>query len=106
MTFSVEISPQAEKDLREIYEYIFFKLSSPKNAENQLARLEKAIYSLNQMPERFHRYDKEPWLSRGLRFLTVDNYSIFYITDEIENTVSIVRVMYGKRNIAEQLKNI
>lgn len=46
MTFSVEISPQAEKDLREIYEYIFFKLSSPKNAENQLARLEKAIYSL------------------------------------------------------------
>ncbi|MFR5076693.1 MAG: hypothetical protein ACLTDX_01095 [[Clostridium] innocuum] len=36
---------------------------------------------LNQMPERFLGYEKEPWHSRGLRIIPVDNYCVFYIPD-------------------------
>ena len=73
MIFNVVTSMQAEEDLRGIFEYIAFELLSPENAGKQLERLEKQILSLNEMPERFPRYGKEPWHSRGLRFVAVDN---------------------------------
>jgi hypothetical protein len=47
------------------------------NAADQLDRLEKGIASPHQMPERFRAYDKEPWRSRNLRIMPVDNYLIF-----------------------------
>ena len=92
MIFNVVTSIQAEEDLRGIFEYITFELLSPENAE-----------SLDEMPERFPRYGKEPWHSRGLRFVAVDNYIVFYLPDVEEQVVTILRVMYSGRNIEEQL---
>ena len=73
MIFQVEVSDQADIDLRNIYEYIVFELQSPENASGQLDRLEKSIMGLDQMPERFRVYEKEPWHSRGLHIMPVDN---------------------------------
>lgn len=103
MIFNVVISEQAEEDLRGIYEYIALELLAPENAAKQLDRLEKQILSLDELPERFQRYGKEPWHSRGLRFVAVDNYIVFYITDIEEQRVTILRVMYSGRNIEKQL---
>ena len=103
MIFNVVTSIQAEEDLRGIFEYIAFELLSPENAEKQLERLEKQILSLDEMPERFPRYGKEPWHSRGLRFAAVDNYIVFYLPDMEEQVVTILRVMYSACNIEEQL---
>ena len=103
MIFNVVTSIQAEEDLRGIFEYIAFELLSPENAEKQLERLERQILSLDEMPERFPRYGKEPWHSRGLRFAAVDNYIVFYLPDVEEQVVTILRVMYSGRNIEEQL---
>ena len=103
MMYEVEISQQADKDLRGIFEYIAFELQSPGNASNQLDRLEKRILSLNTMPERYRKYEKEPWISRGLRILTVDHYVILYIPDNDKKIVTILRVMYAGRDINKQL---
>lgn len=103
MIYSVEISERAEHDLRNIYEYIAFELSSPENASGQLERLEKNIMGLEQMPNRFRRYENEPWHSRGLRVLPVDNFVVFYIPDEETKKVTVVRVMYSGRDIDKQL---
>ena len=73
MKYAVMISEQAEADLRGIFEYIAFELQSVQNAAGQLARLEESIAGLDRMPERFRRFDREPWLSRGLRIMPVDN---------------------------------
>ena len=103
MIFNVVISMQVEEDLRGIFEYIAFELLSPENAEKQLERLERQILSLDEMPERFPRYGKEPWHSRGLRFAATDNYIVFYIPDIEKQVVTIIRIMYSGRNIEEQL---
>lgn len=58
MIFKIEISDQADNDLRNIYEYIAFELQSPENASGQLDRLEKCIMGLDQMPERFREYER------------------------------------------------
>ena len=70
MTFDVQISEQAEMDLRGIFEYIAFDLLAPENAAGQLDRLEDAISKLNNMPEKYRRYEREPWHSRGQRIET------------------------------------
>ena len=91
-------------DIRVIYEYIAFELQSPENASGQLERLEAGILALNQMPERFREYEKEPWNSRGLRIMPVDNYCVLYIPNKENKVVTIIRVMYGGQNIDAQLK--
>lgn len=104
MIFEIEISDQADADLRNIYEYIAFELQSPENAGGQLDRLEERIMSLDQMPERFREYENEPWHSRGLHIMPVDNYCVLYIPDAENAVVTIIRVMYGGRDIETQLK--
>ncbi len=101
--YAVDISDEAKFDLRGIYEYIAFELLSPENAAEQIRRLRKSILSLNEMPKRFRLYDREPWKSRGLRIVPVDNYIVFYIPDDEKKVVTITRVMYSGRNIDNEL---
>lgn len=91
MNYEVELSEQADSDLRGIFEYIAFELQSPENASGQLDRLEEQILNLDIMPERYRKYENEPWKSRGLRVLPVDNYVIFYIPDSIRMTIAAFR---------------
>ena len=106
MIYEVRLTTEAENDLRSIYEYIAFELQSPQNATGQLDRLEQSIMSLDQMPERFRVYAKEPWHSRNLRIMPVDNYLVFYIPNHRELTVKVMRVMYGGRDIPKQLNRL
>ncbi|MCI7492346.1 MAG: type II toxin-antitoxin system RelE/ParE family toxin [Lachnobacterium sp.] len=103
MKYKIEISEQADKDLRNIYEYIAFELQAPENASGQIDRLEKHILSLDSMPEKYRIYDKEPWKSRGLHILPVDNYVVLYIPDTDTKVVTILRIMYSGRDIDKQL---
>lgn len=82
MIYEVITTDQADADLRGIYEYIAFKLLSPDNAVGQLDRLEEHIIGLEEFPEKFRPYEKEPWHSRGLRVMPVDNYLVFHIPNK------------------------
>ena len=103
MIYEVELSEQADSDLKGIFEYISFELQSLENASGQLDRLEEQILSLDTMPERYRKYEKEPWKSRGFRVLPVDNYVVLYIPDSDKKVVTILRVMYAGRDIDNQL---
>ena len=97
MNYTVNISSQADKDIRAIYEYIALSLLSPENAEAQLSRLENRIENLNQLPKRFPVYKND------IRLRPVDNYLVFYSVEESAGTVSILRVMYGKRDLENSI---
>jgi plasmid stabilization system protein ParE len=105
MRYNIEFAGIADIDLRGIYEYIAFTLLEPVIAIGQLERIEKAIYSLDKMPDRFRLYDKEPWKRRNLRQMPVDNYVVFYIPESETKIVTIIRVMYGGMDIDNQFKN-
>ena len=106
MIYTVQITSRAEIDLREIYEYIAYEVLSPPTAARHLQRLEEEILSLDQMPNRYPAYLEEPWHSRGLRVMSVDNYLVFYIPDAATQTVSVIRVMYGGRDIGSQMDTL
>ena len=106
MSYEVTLTPEAKHDLREIYRYIAVELQSEQNANGQLNRLEENILKLDEMPERFRVFDREPWRSRNLRVMPVDHYLVFYIPDHQSQIVTVVRVMYGGRDIEAQLGNM
>lgn len=105
MIYEVTTTDQAGSDLRGIYEYIAFELLSPENAAGQLDRLEEHIIGLETFPEKYRAYEKEPWRSRGLRIMPVDNYLVFYIPDKDVGIVTVIRVMYDGRDVDNQLVN-
>lgn len=52
---------------------------------------------------RFKEYETEPWHSRCMRIMPIDNYVVLYIPNEENGIVTIIRVMYSGRDIDEQL---
>ena len=64
---------------------------------------ENAIYSLDIFPERHPRYTKGAWRDGNLHVLPVDNYVLFYFIDSEEETVTIIRIIYGGRQIEDHL---
>lgn len=106
MNYEIVFSGQAEEDLREIYEYIAFTLLAPMNARKQLERIEKNIMKLTSMPSCFKEYEKEPWHSRGLRVMPVDNFIVFYLPNEKKKLVTIIRIIYSGRDMNVELGEI
>ena len=103
MEYKVVFSEQSEKDLRSIYEYIAVKLLSPSNAYLQFLRIEESILSLASLPLRFKLYNSKHWQKKCLHIMPVDNYVVLYAVDNENKVVSIVRIMYGGRDIEKHL---
>ena len=97
--YNVVYSPQALNDLKDIYAYIAQELLVPDTARNQVNRIRKEIRSLDFMPSRYALVDWEPWKSMGMHKVPVDNFVVFYTVDSDSKTVSVIRIVYGGRDI-------
>ena len=93
----------AVQDLQGVFDYISDVLLEPIVAARQVDRIMDAADSLDHMPLRHRLYDREPWWSRGLRVMPVDNYLVFYLPDEAKKTVAIIRIMYRRRDTGMHL---
>ena len=102
--WGVLLSDPAEADIEGIYAYIADTLLEPVTAWRQIERIYNAIFTLDEMPERCPLLMDEPWHSRGLHRLIVDNYSVIYEINEPTDTVSVIAIFYSKRNINELLQ--
>lgn len=106
MKFEIIYSDRALNDLRNIYGYIAMELLAPDAAKRISNKIMEGIDALCEMPNRNSLYEKEPWRSRGLRKLIVENFIAFYLPMEKRKQVLIVSIMYGRRNVSEILKEI
>ena len=97
--YTVTYSTMALEDLRDIYEYIRYKLIAPIAAEHQILRIRKMIASLDMFPMRHQLVDQEPWKSKRLYKVPIDKYIVFYRVDDMMKLVSIVRIFYAARDI-------
>lgn len=99
-SYSVVYSPEAMDDLREIYSYIAFTLLVPETAENQVNRIRKEVRSLDFMSFRYSLVDWEPWKSMGMHKVPVDNFVVYYTVNDDSHTVTVIRIFYGGRDVA------
>ena len=99
MSYRVEVSDDASNEIVNIYQYLAFVVLAGEAAKKQVLRIEKAILSLSEMPERARAYDRGVWKDRNLRVLPVDNFSVFFLVDKEQQKVIVLHVYYGKRDL-------
>jgi plasmid stabilization system protein ParE len=92
------ITELAEADMRDIADYIAKELLEPATARKMIGRVAEAIFQLEQMPFRNGLVRDERLAANGIRHLLVDSYIVFYVISEKEEIVTIIRILYGKRN--------
>lgn len=92
--YSVKLTSRALMDLDNIYSYIAHKLVEPQTALSQIERIEKAIFSLSQMPSRCPTR-KTGAFAGVYRQMFADNFTIVFRIDEKSKTVVVVTVRYS-----------
>ena len=97
-SYSLKFTLKASEDLEQIYGYISGKLFAETAANNLLERIENGILRLRSFPYSCSSLLDEPLKARGYRKLIVDNYIVFYLVDESEKQVVIMRILYGAQN--------
>lgn len=102
--WTVRYTKSAYAELEAIHIYIAEQLLEPEISANQVKRITSAIGNLDEMPHRNPLYPQEPWKGLGLRKLPVDNYIVFYVTDDEKEEVIVMHIFYGGRDIANMLK--
>ena len=102
MSWEIIYSERAKQDLRDIYEYIAIDLLVPGTAKQQVNKLRSVIRSLDEMPMRHPVYDAEPLKSQGIRMVAVGKYLVFYLPNETEHSVTVVRIIFGGRDLTQQ----
>jgi len=93
MTWQVQYSKRALNDLETIYLYIKEELKAPNSASKITKKIMKQVSALNEMPLRF------PLYKNNIRKLIVDNFIAYYLTNEETAKVTIIAILYSKRNI-------
>ena len=54
--------------------------------------------SLAEMPTRYAMVADEHLAAQGIRKLPVENYIVFYVVSEQDKTVTVIRILYGRRD--------
>ncbi|MBP1970084.1 toxin ParE1/3/4 [Virgibacillus natechei] len=98
MIYNVVITTPAENDLREIGRYISKELLEPESAQKVIGKIADAIINLEHMPYRNALVHDTRLAKMGIRHLLVGNYIVFYTVIEDRRSVTIIRMLYNKRN--------
>lgn len=105
MSFEVEITDTAQHDVENIYTYISDNLCNRQAAARFISALQEHTAMLENMPESYPLANDEYLRNIGIRFITIKNYIAFYTVSTAKKKVYVLRVLYGRRNWTEILKN-
>ncbi len=89
----VIVSPDALRDLADIHEYI--AADKPRAADKMIARIFGAFTTAATFPE----IGKRTKFHGRSRRLVVGNYLVYYLPQEAEERLIIIRVLHGRRNV-------
>ncbi len=98
------LRPQALDDLRDLYSYVAFSLKERATAESWLTG-ESARLLAHWMPcpGGTLLWTGNRGRAWGCRF-TVENFLLFYLIDQSTRTVTLVRIVYGGRDLQNLAK--
>ena len=104
--YSYRFTEKAEQDLDEILRYISVDLVNPTAAQNLGRKVFEKIDVVRTFPDSGAPVDNEFLADKAVRKLSVDNYIIYYKAHYDEKVISILRIVYAKRNLDEILKTM
>lgn len=106
MEYRVKITNYAVDQLQEINRYISKSLQAPEVAAKWMQRMKREMADLNIMPKRYPLTEEDPWHTKGIHKMTVDNFIVYYWVDDNKSIVWITGVIYGRRDQLMALGNM
>lgn len=104
--YKVITLPLAEEDITDQTDYIAFELKSPETAINMVRGFKKVINSLSLFPQSHELDEDEELAAYGIRKTYYKNYKIYFLIDEKEQTVYILRVFHMLVDSREKILRI
>lgn len=102
-SYRVIVTPEAQKDIRDIVLYIARELGAPQTALHLEQSLRAEIKSLADMPKRIKTVDEQPWKDAGIRRTLVKKYYVYFIVDDESGSVKVTAVIYAGRDQEQKL---
>ena len=96
--YNVIVETTADSDLRSILRYITETLKEPVAAKRIYFSIKEKISNLDHMPQRHPTVRDETLANRGVRWMPAENYSVFYVINESERKVKVLRILYNRRD--------
>jgi len=103
MVYSLAVSKDASRDIDEIVTYISRVLQNRQAAASFIDNVKICYRNIAESPFMYGLCSDERLRSKGYRKIVVKNYLIFYRVDEGQQTVFVVRVIYGARDYTKLL---
>ena len=104
--YQYHFTKKAEADLDEILSYISIELSNPEAAASFLKDLLAVLASICSVPKIGSIVENEFLPDKEIRKSLVGNYVLYYLPDAVEMTIYILRILYGRRNLDELVREI
>lgn len=96
--YKILMTGPAVDDLQSMTRYIADELHEPATAKKLVGKIREAVMSLAGMPTRHAVVVDERLATLGIRKLIVENYIVFYVISEKDETVSVIRILHGRRD--------
>jgi toxin ParE1/3/4 len=96
--YSVHITDIAEEEILSTAKYIGDVLKAPEAANSLLDEIEKYENILENTPNMFSFVPDEYLATKGVKYVMVKNYMMFYTINEEEKSVTVIRFLYGRRD--------
>ena len=103
--FHLSFTDDVIKDISSARRYIRKKLESPMASKKLALELDETYSKLEENPYRRPLVQDKYLAMKGYRSINVKNYVLFYMINEEENIVSLVRFMHSQRDWATILAN-
>jgi len=102
--YKLQFSKLYREDVDSSYNYIKNKLEAPMAANNLVIEILEKLNKIKENPNIRPLVQDKYLASLGYRSMNVKNHIIFYIINNDNKTVKIVRFLYKKRNWTNILK--
>ena len=97
MAYSYLLTNKAKTDIDSILAYIINDLSNLVAAKELFDRIDKSIKTICEFPKSCPLYETKYLQLETIRYKKIKNYLLFYVVDDRNKQLLILRVIYSKR---------
>jgi len=102
--YRLRFSRLFKQDVDSSYNYIKNNLEAPMAADNLFKEIMESLNRIKENPNIRPLVQDKYLASLGYRLINVKNYVIFYVIDNDNKHINIIRFLYNKRNWINILK--
>lgn len=104
--YQYAFTQKAKDDLDDILRYMIVELVNPTAASNFLEHLEKVLEETYALPKSGTPTENAYLPELEIREKLIDHYVMYYLTDAQNEQITVLRLVYSRRNLQEIIKEL